>query len=257
LKAVLRASFLTVVMALMAATPGAAVERVVSLNLCTDQMLVLLAPGKVAALSPLARDPSLSFVAAEARSLPVVRPTAEAVLRLKPDLVLGAAYAAHAALALLEQEGIRVLRVKLAQDFAGIRAETLELGATLGERQRAQALLATMDAVLRSLPHPRPPLSAIAWEPHGFTAGSGSLMDAVLRAAGYVNAGAGRRIGVEQLLRHPPDLLVVPRTPDFPSLATDALDDPALAAIPRRAISPALTICPGPFTALAARQIAQ
>jgi iron complex transport system substrate-binding protein len=211
----------------------------------------------VAALSPLARDPSLSFVAAEARSLPVVRPTAEAVLRLKPDLVLGAAYAAHAALALLEQEGIRVLRVKLAQDFAGIRAETLELGATLGERQRAQALLATMDAVLRSLPHSRRPLSAIAWEPHGFTAGSGSLMDAVLRAAGYVNAGAGRRIGVEQLLRHPPDLLVVPRTPDFPSLATDALDDPALAAIPRRAISPALTICPGPFTALAARQIAQ
>ena len=44
---------------------GAAIpERVVSLNLCTDQMLVLLAPEKVLALSPLARDPALSFVAA-------------------------------------------------------------------------------------------------------------------------------------------------------------------------------------------------
>ena len=38
-------------------------DHVVSLNLCTDQMLVLLAPEKVAALSPLARDPALSFVA--------------------------------------------------------------------------------------------------------------------------------------------------------------------------------------------------
>jgi iron complex transport system substrate-binding protein len=242
----------------LAATSGAAaVRRVVSLNLCTDQMLVLLAPEKVAALSPLARDPSLSFVAAEARSFPVVRPTAEAVLRLKPDLVLGAAYAAHTALALLEQEGVRVLRVQLGQDFAGIRAETRELGAVLGEQSRAEVLLAKMDATLRSLAHPQPPPSAIVWEPHGFTAGPGSLMDAVLHAAGYVNAGTGRRITVEQLLRHPPDLLVVPQAPGLPSLATDALDDPALTAIPRRPVSPKLTICPGPFTALAARQIAR
>jgi iron complex transport system substrate-binding protein len=258
LKAALRALLLAMALGLMLAAHGTvAAERVVSLNLCTDQMLVLLAPEKVAALSPLARDPSLSFVAAEARSFPVVRPTAEAVLRLRPDLVLGAAFAAHAALTLLEQEGVPVLRVKLGQDFAGIRAETLELGAVLGEQSRAEALLATMDMTLRSLPHPQRPPSAIVWEPHGFTAGPGSLMDAVLRAAGYVNAGAGRRTTAEQLLRSPPDLLVVPKTPGFPSLATDALDDPALTAIPRRPVSPALAICPGPFTALAARQIAR
>lgn len=258
MKTALRALLPAMAVGLMLAARGAvAAQRVVSLNLCTDQMLVLLAPEKVAALSPLARDPSLSFVAAQARSFPVVRPTAEAVLRLKPDLVLGAAFAAHAALTLLQQEGVPVLRVKLGQDFAGIRAETLELGAALGEKSRAEALLARMDAILRSLPHPQPTPSAIVWEPHGFTAGRGSLMDAVLRVAGYANAGAGRRITAEQLLRSPPNLLVVPQAPGFPSLATDALDDPALTAIPRRSVSPALTICPGPFTALAARQIAQ
>ena len=61
---------------------GAQAAGVVSLNLCTDQYLVQLAPEQVAALSPLARDPSLSVVAAEAARLPWVRADAEAVLKL-------------------------------------------------------------------------------------------------------------------------------------------------------------------------------
>ena len=95
-------------------------------------MLVLLAPEKIAALSPLARDPSLSFVAPQAAQLPVVRASAEAVLRLHPDLVLAAPYGAQTTLALLQQEGVPVLRVALPQDFAGIRQMTRLLAATLG-----------------------------------------------------------------------------------------------------------------------------
>lgn len=56
---------------------------------------MLLAPEKVAGLTPLARDPGLSFVAGQAARLPVVRPSAEAVLRLHPDLVLAAAFGAQ------------------------------------------------------------------------------------------------------------------------------------------------------------------
>ncbi len=70
------------------APPAQAATRVGSLNLCTDQMLVLLAPEKAAALSILARYPALSFVANQAAALPIVRPSAEAGLRLRPDLVL-------------------------------------------------------------------------------------------------------------------------------------------------------------------------
>ena len=79
-------------------------------------------PRRCAALSPLARDPALSFVAHEAAHLPIVRASAEAVLRLHPDLILAAPFGAQTTLALLEQEGTPVLRVDLPQDFAGIRA---------------------------------------------------------------------------------------------------------------------------------------
>ena len=234
-----------------------AADRVVSLNLCTDQMLVLLAPGKVAALSPLARDPAISFVADEAARLPIVRTSAEAVLRLHPDLILAAPFGAQTTLALLQQEGLPVLRVDLPSDFAGIRAQTRRLAAVLGVPQRGEALLAAMDAELAALPRAPRPIRALVWEPRGFTAGPGTLMDAVLRAAGLTNLSDGRRVGLEALLRHPPDLLVVPATPAFPSLATELLDHPAVAGMARRAIPTALTICAGPFTARAAELLAQ
>ena len=114
-----------------------------------------------------------------------------------------------------------------------------------------------MDATLRSVRPPAHRITVVAWEPRGYTAGPGSLMDAVLRAAGLTNASNGRRLGLEALLRHPPDLLVVPATPDFPSLATEMLDSPAVAAIPRRALPSPLTICAGPFTAQAVAELAR
>jgi iron complex transport system substrate-binding protein len=205
----------------------------------------------VAALSPLARDPTLSFVAARAATLPVVRSSAEAVLRLHPDLVLAGQFGAQTTLALLEQEGVPVLRLGMPEDFAAIRAQTTSLAARLGVPQRGAALLAAMDATLRSVRPPAHRTTAVAWEPRGYTAGQGSLMDAVLHAAGLINVADGRRLGLEALVRRPPDLLVVPLAPEYPSLATDMLDNPAVAAIPRRALPPSLTICAGPFTALA------
>ncbi len=221
--------------------------RVVSLNLCTDQYLVKLAPGQVAALSPLARDPSLSVVAEQAASLPWVRADAEAVLALKPDLVLAADWGAQATLAALERHGVRVVRSTLPEDFPGIRKETTRLAALLGVPARGAALLAAMDATLARVP-PRPPLQAIALEARGYTATAGSLADSVLRAAGLRNAG-GRRQDLEMLVAHPPALLVIAQAPAYPSLATDFLRHPALRNIPTRRIPPALLACGGPWVA--------
>jgi iron complex transport system substrate-binding protein len=241
---------------------GWAAERVVSLNLCTDQLLVLLAPEKIAALSSLARDPSLSFVAKQAAQLPLVRPYAEAVLRLRPDLVLAAPYGAQTTLALLEARGLPVFRIGLATSFADIRAQIRSVAAALGEAERGEALIAEMDRRLADLPgedpsRRGPPRKALAWEARGYTAGPGTLADAVLRAAGLENASDGRRIGLEALLAHPPDLLVVAPPAAYPSLATDLLRHPATAAIPRRFVPPALTICAGPFTVEAAELLAR
>ncbi len=240
---------------LMAAAPAA--ERIVSLNLCSDQLLVLLAPERIAALSTLSRDPALSFVAGRAAALPQVRADAEAVLRLKPDLVLAGRYGAQATLALLEARGLHVLRLEQPRSFDEIRVQIRELAAALGVSDRGEALVAGMDAQLAALPRPARAVRALLWQPRGWTSGPGTLGDAVLHAAGLANAGAGGQVGIEALLTHPPDLLVTATAPSYPSLATSMLRHPALAGLPRREVPPAVLICGGPFTARAAELLAQ
>jgi len=232
-----------------------AVERVVSLNLCTDQLLVLLAPEKIAALTTLARDPGLSFVAAEAKAYPVIRPSAEAVLRLNPDLVLAAPYGAQTTLTLLAQQGVRVMQVDLPTDFPGIRAQIRTLAGTLDATGRGEALIEAMDAMLSALPRPERRLTALAWQARGYVSGPGTLVDAIMAAAGLVNGATTRRAGVEALARRPPDLLVVPEAPAYPSLATEILAAPAAAPLRRFALPMAETICAGPFSAMAARRL--
>ena len=250
-------TLLAAIFVLLSAAPAIAVQHVVSLNLCSDHLLVLLAPEQATALSPLAHDPALSFVAARAASIPLVRDDAESVLRLHPDVVLAGDYGARTTAALLQAEGLRVERLDMPQDFSAIRAQTRQVAALLDVPQRGEALLATMDAALASVSKPAHPIKAIAWEPRAYTAGPGTLMDAVLHAAGLINISTGRVLGREALLRAKPELLVVPQSPAFPSLATNMLDSPVLAGIPHRALPPALTICAGPFTAAAVALLAQ
>nr|WP_283949843.1 ABC transporter substrate-binding protein [Limobrevibacterium gyesilva] len=239
----------------MAASPAQA-GGVVSLNLCTDEFLVLLAPQRIAALSPLARDPALSVVAEAARNFPWVRPDAEAVLALHPDLVLAGPYGAQTTLAALERRGVPVERTRLPQDFAAIRAETRRLAELLGAPARGLALLVEMDSRLAAVPR-RPPLRALPLQARGYTAPPRSLEDAVLHAAGLINAGTGARLGLEAVVADPPALLVVAQAPDYPSLATDLLQHPALAGIPRRSIPPALLACGGPWTVRAVELLAR
>ena len=177
-------------------------------------------------------------------------------MRLAPDLVLGGAFGAQTTLALLEREGLRVIRIDMPQDFDGIRKQTRALAALLGVPERGEALIAAMDARLAALPRRAHRLSALVWQARGYTAGPGTLMDAVLREAGLANASDGRRVGLESLLRHPPDLLVTTVPPDDPSLATEALGWAALDRIPRKELPPALTVCAGPFTVQAAERLA-
>ncbi len=224
---------------------ASAARNVVSLNLCTDEALLTLAPQRAAAVSFLARDPSLSVVAAAAAHVPAVGADAEAVLALHPKLVLAGRYGAQAVLAALRDTGVRVVVFGEPRSFAGIRAQWQALARVLGVAARGAAAIATMDAALA--PRSAPRGTAVWLQPRLVTAGADTIEGAVLRHAGYVPV--ARSGGLEALVADPPRLLVLPAMPRFPSLADAVLTHPALAGIPRATVPMRLVACPGPWTA--------
>jgi len=248
----------------LAAPAAAAPQRVVSLNLCADQFLVLVLPReRIAALSPLAEDPTLSAVAEQARGLPRVRPAAEAVLPLKPDLAVAGPWGGRGAAEALERRGVPVLRLGLAEGFAAIEEQLLRVGDAVGEAERARAIAAEMRATLVAIP-PRTgePPRALVWQARGFAPGRGTLADAVLEAAGFRNAAALPGYGfipLERLLADPPALLVTAPPGGPASLSTALTYHPAIAAagIRRAVLDPALLACGSPATAHAAVLLAR
>lgn len=253
-------------------TPPDVPHRVISLNLCTDQLTMLLLPReRVAALSHLAVDPDLSAVADQVGDLPLVRGEAEDVLRLRPDLVLAGSYTARAAVRLLKAHHVPVLQVDLVRDVEGIRAELRQVAAATGQGARGEALIAAMDRRLAAVTadtarDPRRP-SALVLAPGGFAAGAGTLTAAVMAAAGLRDYAADHGLTgfgyltVESIAADPPDLFIIqPDGSGPPSLAGTLLTHPALLrALPpeRRFTVPArLWECGGPTVADAVEMLA-
>src|SRR5258707_1845378 len=135
-------------------------QRIVSTNLCADESVFrLVARGHIAALSFEAGDrhPVVSTIVDQVAGIPQIRPSTEAVLNYRPDLVVMFAGTFPKLRAHLAALGVPVLEVAYDTSLDGIRNTTRMLGARLGAPAAAERLLADMDRKLAQAPPPRPP----------------------------------------------------------------------------------------------------
>ncbi|MBV2097330.1 MAG: ABC transporter substrate-binding protein [Candidatus Thiodiazotropha sp.] len=245
----------------LAAATETAPRRVVSVNLCSDQLLLLLAdPPQVASVSHLATQPASSFVAEQAARYPLNRARAEEIIRLQPDLILITPHTNPRLRTTLEQLGYPLHRLSLGNRLEDIISDIRKLAARLGQVSRGESLIARMQRRLQpALPDSgKPSPTAIFYQPRGYTSGSGTLQDEALRLAGWNNLAA--RHGVEGyapvpleelLLWQPETLFTSSYAPTGDSLAERQLRHPALKRLlaqrPLREIPYKYWICPGPM----------
>jgi iron complex transport system substrate-binding protein len=196
---------------------GDAPRRIVSFNVCADQLVVALAdPGQIAGLSPYAADPSLSAVAEEARAFRRIEWQAESMIPLNPDLVLVGPRDRSVTQRLLLSLGYRVVEIDFVSTIADAREQIRKVAALLGHPERGEALLAKLDSARRRLATaPRPQgATALLVARSGYTEGPASLTAALIAEAGLrppagAPAGIGGFVSLEKLVAMRPDLLVV------------------------------------------------
>jgi len=247
--------------------------KIVSINLCADQLVLALAEKeRIVSLSHLAADRELSQAAGSVGAIPLNGGRAEEIIAFEPDLIVAGRYAAKAAISVLRKLGYRVLELDIARSFQDIRDQILELGAALGEEEKARSLVKDMDGRLDRLAstHPNAPdvsrPSALFLQPNSHVAGSGSLVDAVMAEAGLVNAAAQNGIRgfgmlpMEKLILARPDILILDEQANKSTgLSYQMLNHPALNVLKRHAtgitMPNRLWVCGTPATVEAAERL--
>lgn len=244
---------------LAAATTSAAVpRRIVSLNMCADQYLIALAdPGQIAGLTRFSRDPAMSYYAARAQSLPIVTRSAEQILLLRPDLVVGAPFRQRQALSALKARGVPMIDLPKQEGLAGIEETITLIADAVGHPERGRALIASIEARLAKVdPAPGRGRVVAHYQRRGYVTGTGTLMDEMMGRVGLVNLAARLKLSalsqlsIEQMAIARPDLLIMERTGGVSDKGTEMLHHPLLEKVVpeshRLYLPQALTVCGGP-----------
>jgi iron complex transport system substrate-binding protein len=237
----------------------AAGPRIVSMNLCTDQLLVPLAdPGQIVGLSRYSRDAWQSFAAGEARHFPRLSGSAEDILVIRPDVVVASLYDKRSTRELLKQHGLHLAEFAVPRNLDEVKAQISEMGDLVGHPDRAKAEIARLeDATARARQAASQyrytvlPLSRRGW-----VSGRDSLLSSLLTETGLFNAAGDLGIGfggyasLEAIVKLKPDFIVVSDASDRAADDGQAfLLHPALERLyppSRRIVIPdRLTVCGG------------
>ncbi len=248
--------------------------RIVSLDLCTDQLLIeLVGRERIAAVTHLAADPAVSAIPAKAKGIPVTHGAAEDVLRHDPDLILAGPFGVSrhrrpAAAAEAQRRG-RAAGPPTSTACAPRCARLLPPSA---RRRRARRWLPRSTGAWRASRRPSgghcAAPTAVVYQIGGSVSGAGSLAEAALAAAGFRNMAAdyrltrGGQVPLELLVATPPDLLVLSSAADeYRTALADNLRHPALALLRQRHASLELPwqlwLCGTPHIADAVERLAE
>ena len=220
---------------------GTKPQRIVSLNLCTDQLLLqMVEKDRIAALTYLAGDPRSSAMASEARGIPATSGVAEDVIALDPDLVLAGTFSTRGTVAILRRLGYRVVEFEPETDFDSIKTNIRKLANATGEEPRGAAMAARLDAALGALPSAPDHRPIYAnYNANGYIPGDATLITRLANLAGFdtLPQALGRpgmqQVSLEQMLVTRPDVIDLGDFDGAPALATEMFAHPALQRLMR------------------------
>ena len=195
-------------MAVAAAPVASAPQRVASLDLCADELVLRLAtPGQLVSVSRLGADPAETTLSDRARGLTRNNGRLSDVAPLAPDLVVtSGGIGGGLAATLATRLHITVLALSPARDLDSVRANVRRVADALGRQAVGEAEIARFDAALGPLPAQT--RSALLIGSNGMTSSATGLAATFLRYAGLKQQRNRGAVRLEMILSEPPQVLV-------------------------------------------------
>lgn len=232
---------ITLLLVFSPTTQASPPQRIVSLSLCTDLLLLTLIEDKnrIASISYLAADTNFSFLANETTGLTLNHAQAEEILLFKPDLILTTQFSAGATVSLLERLGHPVSTLGFPATIDDAYIQIRLVAKLVEEVKRGETLIQQMQndiqQALAQTPSSVQGKSAVFYSSNGFSYGGSTLRNDFLKQFGLNNLAADLgmfgpgQLSLEALLAAQADYLIVTTTkPYTQQLAHPMLQHPAL-----------------------------
>ena len=220
-------------------------QRIVSINVCTDQLLLNLVPReRIASLSYIAADSRTSGIAQDVGGIHLNHGVAEEIVSLAPDLILTGEFGLRPTVTVLRRLGYAILEVPMASTLDDVAQNIMTLGRELEVEAQATALVADFKRRLERLSYraegARPLF--VNYDANGWTTGQTGLLADIVHRAGLATPGdilgfeQANKLSLETLLLLRPALIDLGYPwDDPPALASELRRHPALAAVMRSA----------------------
>jgi iron complex transport system substrate-binding protein len=194
--------------ALAVPAAGAPPRRVASLNLCTDELLLLLGePRQIASVTHLAQNPAETPLWRSARAYPRNDGSLASLAGLRPDLVLTMGGGVRDHMGVAARLGMKMLDLPYPQRLGDVEASVSRVAAALGRVERGRAILSVFARLRRSAP--RAAADSIWLGGGGRSVAATGLAADWMRLAGLAQRPLrGDRVSLEQLLVRPPAVLL-------------------------------------------------
>ncbi|MET1112511.1 MAG: ABC transporter substrate-binding protein [Allosphingosinicella sp.] len=192
----------------LAGRAEAAPGRVASLNLCTDELLLMLGdPAQIVSVTHLSQEPAETPLWREARRYRRNDGSLVSVVGLRPDLVLTMGGGARDHGRIAQRLGIRILDLPYPQSLGDIEQSVRSVAIALGRPAAGGAVLARMNRLKRGRPAGQ--ADTIWLGGGGRTVAQGSLAAQWMALAGFrQRAMTGDRVSLEHLLLRPPAVIL-------------------------------------------------
>lgn len=227
--------WLAALLLLVSAQTAAAPARIVSLNLCTDEYLLITArAGQIASISRLGADPQESPLASNARGVAINSGRLVDVLAQEPDLVLTMGARPQEA-AMARRLGVKLIALPYPQSSAEVARQVQQVATLVGNPAAGDRFAADVAALTARAPAHATPALMVGGG--GLAPAMGGLTASWLRLAGLAQRQGGP-VAMEALIANPPPVLLISRyRPGQFSQPQAWATHPALARVKSRRVS--------------------
>lgn len=190
------------------ASVEAAPSRVVSVNMCTDELLLLLArPEQIASVTHLAQDRHEFPFWHTGRRYPANDGSVVSVAGHRPDLILTMGGVARDRARLAERIGAEVVAIPFPQTLGDVENSVRTVAEALGREARGRQIIALLRRFIAE--RPDNPREVTYLSDSGYSFAASSLGAEWLTLAGArVPDGQGVRVTAETLLLDPPETVI-------------------------------------------------